>query len=412
MSTKLDEYDTYFITGHGSISPDKKLFTTVPDDMIFVLCTQNIDSFMISSDSEYQFIRKLVKYGDKFLRESLLVENSDLPNTHLLKNKAIYMPNSCIPNLILNFTDNDLSTGVFKTSVLKENIRYENIPKNGKFIPNKYSIYKKTIGLDTYKFMLLEDVLKILSSRKTRRKKIVYMSVCTAVWFKKLHTPSMYEKIFGYNKKLSEKEKNKLEIDFVSAMTKCNYNCYLYSLELFTKQFKTYSSSKVKSFLKEGKNKSGVVKDVNIRAPHHIISDKLILKYTKEYFEGTKTLPTKIFNFISTWLGFNQNMSESVSRSESRSTVISLSTPELKEYLESDSLVKKYKELEKNLDTIEIDTNVYNFVCSQSESILDETELYQTKKSKLRDIESTLKRKRKSSSGDQTILVRKLSRFI
>jgi len=410
MSTKLDEYDTYFITGHGSISPDKKLFTTVPDDMIFVLCTQNIDSFMISSESEYQFTRKLVKYGDKFLRESLLVENNDLPNTHLLKNKAIYMPNSCIPNLILNFTDNNLSTGVFKTSVLNENIHYKNIPKGGKFIPNKYSIYKKTIGLETDIFILLEDVLRTLSSRRTRRKKIVYMSVCTAVWFNKLHSPSMYEKIFGYNKKLSDKEKNKLEIDFVSAMTKCNYNCYLYSLELFTKQFKTYSSSKVKSFLKEGKNKSGVVKDVNIRKPHHIISDKLILKYTKEYFEGNKSLPTKIFNFISTWLGFNQNESEN--RSESRSTVVSLSTPKLTEYLESDSLVKKYIELEKNLDTREIDENVYNFVCSQSESILDETELYKTKKSKLRDIESTLKRKRKSSSGDRTILVRKLSRFI
>ena len=257
MKENINDYDTYYISGHGCIDPSKKLFTKVPKDVIFVICTQNIDSLMISGVSELNFTKSIIEYGDKFLRESLLVENQDLPNTHVLKNKAIYMSGSCVPNLSLLFTDATISTGVFKASQLQEELS-SSFQSTKKMIPDRLSYFKKTIGLGKDQDLMVENILSLLESKYTtrqKRKKIVYISVCTAMQYEKIHNPYMYEDLLGITKSeaiklfenIEEKDKNKLELDFLSALSECTRNCYLYSLELFTKKFDTFDSDKIPS---------------------------------------------------------------------------------------------------------------------------------------------------------------------
>jgi len=395
MSSKLDKYDTYYITGHGCIDPSAKLFTKVPTNMIFVMSTQNFDSVMISDKVEKKFTENLIKYGDNYLRKSLLVDNDDLPLNHLLKNKIIYMEGSCVPNLTLNFRDPYLSTGIFKVSSLKESSI-----GTDKYIPNVYSLMQKTLFHSDDEFITLENILN--SRYFSKNKNIVYISVCTAIWFNKLFEVPVFKNMMNINilpdleiediiENLSEKEKTKIKQEFVSSLEECNRNCYLNSLEKFSTTFQKYDSDKIPSYLVEGAKITDLLnKEVNIKRPFNIISNRQINSYVDEFLKKTDNT---LFDSILKWLGLSKeyHISLSLSKSNSKSSIYSPTNDEdmttLSLYL--DDYFDNYKEILENIDT-ESNKNkeefyhyedMKKFVCKQTDEILD-TDLLVIKKRK------------------------------
>ena len=412
MSSKLEEYDTYYITGHGSIDPSAKLFTKVPTNMIFVMCTQNFDSVMICDEVEKKFTEDLIKYGDNYLRKSLLVDNNDLPLSHLLKNKIIYMEGSCVPNLTLKFRDQFLSTGIFKVSSLKKS----SIGTDKKYIQNVYSLMQKTLFHSDDVFITLENILN--SRYFSKNKNIVYMSMCTAIWFNKLFQVPVFKNIMDLNplpdsevediiENLSEKDKITIKQEFVSSLEECNRNCYLNSLEKFSTTFPNYDSDKIPSYLVEGAKITDLLnKEVNIKNPFNIISNRQINSYVDEFFKKTDYT---LFDSILKWLGLTKEypISLSLSKSNSKSSIYSPINDEdmtkLSSYLEEefDNYKKILEHIEfKNKEEFYEYKDMKKFVCKQTDEILD-TDLLVIKKRK-RTSSSRTKSSRTKSSGTKS----------
>jgi hypothetical protein len=279
---ELSKYSTYFVSGHGAIDPTvDDLFICVPENIILVIINNNFDSFTLADKAEKKFIRNIEKYGDEYLQKSLLIENSDLPDSHILKNKCIYMPGSCVQNLSIDLmTDGKLNIGIFKASNI-ENTTLE----------SSKSLYKKTkdkIGSLTELFNKL---------KRGKNNKIIYLSICTSIWFNKIFDPVFLNKLNIYN----NTDKDIISYEFVTALTECSRNCYLYSLEKFTSKFTTYESHEIEnSQLVEETSYS----DSEIQRQQHdlfnIISNKQIMLYVDKYFSNQSS-PLKsrmLFNWI------------------------------------------------------------------------------------------------------------------
>ena len=278
---ELSNYSTYFVSGHGAIDPTvDDLFICVPENIILVIINNNFDSFTLADKAEKKFIKNIENYGDEYLQKSLLIENSDLPNSHILKNKCIYMPGSCVQNLLIDLkTDPKIKTGIFKASNI-ENTTLE----------SSKSLYKKTkdkIGTLTELFNKL---------KRGKNNKIIYLSICTSIWFNKIFVPVFLNKLNIYN----NTDKDIISYEFVTALTECSRNCYLYSLEKFTSKFTTYESHEIEnSQLVEETSYS----DSEIQRQQHdlfnIISNKQIMLYVDKYFSNVSN-PSKsrMFNWL------------------------------------------------------------------------------------------------------------------
>jgi hypothetical protein len=289
---EISKYSTYLVTGHGAINPSiDDLFVCVPNNIILVLVNNNFDSFTLSDRSERKFVDNIEKYGDEYLQKSLLIENGDLPNTHILKNKCIYMPGSCVINFDIDLkTEPKMANGIFKASQIKNNI-LKNRGKN---------------------------------------KKIIYLTVCTSMWFGKIFNHSFIEKLKIDPNTIDE---NIICYEFVTALTECTRNCYLYSLEKFTSTFTTYESYEIEDleFIEETSFDS----DAIVRQKHdlfNIISNKQIMLYVDKYFSKPASIKSRIFN----WLFGPPIIDVKVSPGS-----LSTSSPSLV-YDKSDSDVEKY----------------------------------------------------------------------
>ena len=307
---ELSKYSTYFVSGHGAINPSvDDLFICVPENIILVIINNNFDSFTLSDKSEKKFIKNIEKYGDVYLRKSLLIENSDLPDSHILKNKCIYMPGSCVQNLVIDMkTDPKITSGIFKASINK-------------------SLYKKR----TDKIGSLTDVFNIL--KRGKNNKIIYLSVCTSIWFNKIFDP-----IFLKNKLniYSNTDKDIISYEFVTALTECSRNCYLYSLEKFTSKFTTYESYEIEN--SELIEETSYSDNDDIKRQQHdlfnIISNKQIMLYVDKYFSNPSSLKSRIFNWLfgMTALSSSPSVDEEIT-SGSPSNIYDKSGSDVEKYL-------------------------------------------------------------------------------
>ena len=87
---KVKEHEAYIILGHGNLEiheDDPNLFIKVPNNLIVMLTSNDIDTIMYAND-EIKFYKNVVK-NNYYIQESLLVNNEDLDKHHYLKNKAI-----------------------------------------------------------------------------------------------------------------------------------------------------------------------------------------------------------------------------------------------------------------------------------------------------------------------------------
>lgn len=386
---EISNYATYFVSGHGHINPTiDDLFVCVPENVILVLINSNFDSKTTSNESEHDFFRNILRYGDEHLQKSLLVENDDLPTSHILKNKCIYMPGSCVVNQGINLSvDPDIITGIFKGSNIK----------NAKIFNSNQSLYK---NIKDKKYTLS----KLLDKLKTgKNKKIIYLSICTTIWFSTIfnNNNGILDKIgIDPNVENDEEKVNTISYEFVSALNECSRNCYLYSLEKFTTKFTTYkfdeieNSKLIEETIYNNNNIDNRLEDPTV---FNIISNKQIMLYVNNYFDeyykkilfgphkfifGSKKKPTKTVSSI---------RHSSASTTSKRSSQV-LSEPDvydktgkdMEKYLKEKKIIDLYNNVmskltKKNFTGSYVFPNIKKYICNKTLKCL---QTYYDKKNK------------------------------
>ena len=99
---------------------------------------------------------------------------------------------------------------------------------------------------------------------------------------------------------LGNTDKDIISYEFVTALTECSRNCYLYSLEKFTSKFTTYESHEIEnSQLVEETSYSGSEIQRQQHDLFNIISNKQIMLYVDKYFSNVSN-PSKsrMFNWL------------------------------------------------------------------------------------------------------------------
>jgi len=215
---KVKEYEAYIILGHGNLEiheDDSNLFIKVPNNLIVMLTSNDIDTVMYAND-EIKFYENVAN-NEHYIQESLLVNNEDLDKCHYLKNKAIYMPGSCIPNFYLDLEkEEEDSYGIFNANDLeiKDNI----------LSPDKI-VYKHLIQNNIRLSKILRDMNK-------GHKKILFINICYPLYF-----PD------------DTIEKKYTHIVFSEEFVKFLRECQLDSLEKFTKKFTYFKKDEIPEYL-------------------------------------------------------------------------------------------------------------------------------------------------------------------
>ena len=260
---KVKEHEAYIILGHGNLEiheDDPNLFIKVPNNLIVMLTSNDIDTIMYAND-EIKFYKNVVK-NNYYIQESLLVNNEDLDKHHYLKNKAIYMPGSCIPNFYLDLEKDKEeplnSYGIFNTNDLdiKDNI----------LSPDKI-VCKHLIQNNIRLSEILRDMNK-------GHKKILFINICYTLYFPDDTIQKKYTHII-----------------FSEEFVKFLRECQLDSLEKFTKKFTCFKKDIPKYLTTKFDDEYYDYEDENK------IRNKKILNDVSKYF-STLPLSSKSSNSI------------------------------------------------------------------------------------------------------------------
>ena len=237
---ELIKYRQLYCSVHSSYQFSFKNFIKVPPKTIIVTSTNDNS---ISSHDQLALYYDLIDIKN-YLVKILLTENDDIPEYHKLHNKTIYMPNSCIPNLGIQFAKNDeKDTNILGIFDINKNIwnnnEYDEIDtenedktkfnkekfSNASIVPEKYSNRRN---------LYLEDVIKIINDHiPNEYGYIIFIDGCT----------DLYGIIQAWF--LTKKEQNRLiknsgeknNIDLSTEYSKYNRECVLDSLQKFTAKF-------------------------------------------------------------------------------------------------------------------------------------------------------------------------------
>ena len=284
-----------------------------------------------------------------YIQESLLVNNEDLDKYHYLKNKAIYMPGSCIPNFYIDLTHDpekpEIPSGIFNASnvdIKNNNLNLDKIVYN--------NLIRNNIRLS-----------EILKEMNKGEKKILLINICYVLVFPE---DEDFE-IKGFLRR-REKELN-THIIFSEEFVKFLRECQLDSLEKFTKKFTCFEKNDVPEYLTRTKNKFSY--------------------YTYDY--ENKIRNAKAINdvnkYFSTMSPVSSSTSEPLKSNKSSSSILSIDDINFVPTLQSDSILSKKfnKMLSKNV-----------------KKLLPVSKSVRTKLRKFNQLrkKTSTKRKRKSSS--------------
>ena len=311
---KVKEYESYIITGHGNLEiheDDPNLFIKVPNNLIVVLTFNDIDVSM-SADVEIKFYKNVAN-NKYYIQESLLVNNEDLDKYHFLKNKAIYMPGSCIPNFYIDLTHDpenpEIPSGIFNASnvdIKNNNLNLDKIVYN--------NLIRNNIRLS-----------EILKEMNKGEKKILLINICYVLVFPE-DEDSEIKGFFGRR----EKELN-THIIFSEEFVKFLRECQLDSLEKFTKKFTCFKKNDV---------------------PEYLTRTKKFSYYTYDY--ENKIRNAKAINDVNKYFSTMSpvsSTSEPLKSNKSSSSILSIDNINFVPTLQSDSILSKKfnKMLSKNV---------------------------------------------------------------
>jgi len=186
-----------------------------------------------------------------YLVKILLTENDDIPEYHKFHNKTIYMPGSCIPNIALEFMNNEegvMTLGIFDIDKIYNDrdlleayeYSYYTAEFDNKF--NRKSIVPE--HLVNNKNLTLLDLIRIIRLYSNDEYYIIFIDGCSVINYGK--------KRLEINKMITKTDKNKIKRDTIenntiklsSAYTENNRHCVLDSLQKFTSKYSFYNNIK------------------------------------------------------------------------------------------------------------------------------------------------------------------------
>lgn len=252
----LKQYDKYFISGHGHISPNNfpsfwetwlkwrspnnKLFLKVPKNVYIVNLINIQDTEELYNNLEREFIENYSTYNN-YIEEILLTPNDEI-NEQFMKNKVVYAPGSCVIDTTLSFSSTFVM-GIFKfpNEIAKyERLRdnYENL-QDGDPEPVDNCRFKDIVNKSRFedKDYLLSEIVDAIN--KDGKKKIIIVSSCNPIEFNQnLFNEKLLNDIFKKSgRDIRTIDENRIEIEFIIAMEECNNNCVLYSKEYLSNKY-------------------------------------------------------------------------------------------------------------------------------------------------------------------------------
>ena len=255
----LNQYDKYFISGHGYISPNNfpsfwetwrkwisssnKIFYRVPENVFIVNLINTQHTFEYFNELENNFINNYITAANnnqKYIEKILLTPNEEI-NEQFFKNKVVYTPGSCVIDTTLNFKA-DFITGIFKFP--NDLYNYDKLSQEFLYkLPADICGFKDIVNDSRFNdknYLLSEIVGKIHMDGK---KKIIIVSSCNPIFFnEEVFNDKLLNDIFN-NEIPKNLNKKRLEMEFITALEECNKNCILYSNEYFTSKYTLYYNS-------------------------------------------------------------------------------------------------------------------------------------------------------------------------
>jgi len=243
----LSKYHQFYCSFHSAYELSEQNFLKVPPKTIIVSTYHDNET----SSFDHPIIYKELCLKKNYLIHALLTKNEHIPEYHKFHNKTIYMPGSCIPNIALEFMNNEegvITLGIFDIDKIYNDrdlleayeYSYYTAEFDNKF--NRKSIVPE--HLVNNKNLTLLDLIRIIRLYSNDEYYIIFIDGCSVINYGK--------KRLEINKMISKTDKNKIKRDTIenntiklsSAYTENNRHCVLDSLQKFTSKYSFYNNIK------------------------------------------------------------------------------------------------------------------------------------------------------------------------